>query len=85
MGIPVRRTLLIAVLVVLLLIDASLIPMAVMLVLLGGLFTFTVHGLHAGSWLPMILLSLALVGGLVWLTIVVARAALLRPRSADQS
>jgi hypothetical protein len=80
-----RRALLIVLLVVLLLIDASIIPMAFMLVLLGGLFTFSVHGVHSGSWLPTILFSLALVGGLVWLTVIVGQAMLRSPRTRRQA
>ncbi len=81
----IRRGMLITVLVLLLLIDASLIPMAFLMVFLGGVFTLSVHGVHAGSWLPTIVLSLALIGGLVWLTVIVARAALLKPGTAQQN
>jgi hypothetical protein len=66
-----RRAVLIVALVVLVLVDMSLIPMALFLIVLGGSFG---AGGHVGRWLPIMLYSLFVAAVPAFLTIVVAKA-----------
>ena len=66
-----RRVLLIAALVVLLLIDISILPMALLLISLGGAFASVGLG---GPWLPLTIFSVVVGGGLIWLITIAAKA-----------
>ncbi len=75
-----RRMLLIAALVVLLFLDISLLPMALLLIIIGGAFGSVGQG---GHWLPLSVFSLLLGATLIWLTIIVWRA--FRALSSERS
>ncbi len=68
----VRRSLLLMAFVLLVLIDLSIVPTAVLLIALGAIFSLVGHGL---LFLPMAVFAVALGAGFVWLTVIVGKAA----------
>jgi hypothetical protein len=74
-----RRVLLMGAFVVLVVFDLAIVPMALFLIILGGVFGAVGQG---GHWLPLSLFSLAIGGGLLWLTAVIWKA--LRASSGER-
>jgi hypothetical protein len=75
-----RRSWLFLAFAVLIFIDISILPMAVLLIYLGAILAPVDHG----SWFPLTVFSAVVGAGLIWLTVIVGKA-LRRARPAPRS